>query len=184
MLANQQLVDPAKYSAEDGINNPASSIKASTVYKMPFTTPITNKVDTTSIASIIKESLKLAKSVGPQKFIEQVDKEIFECFKKIASVFNMTLANGTEIPEIIDSLKQNGRITEDVSAKLLDLLLIIDGLKFQNEILPEDIELLSNIAEDLEKAKIMYPEDYSSNFPYSYIHVARIKTLNGSTIVP
>lgn len=144
------------------------------------------KVDLSGIVSIIKENLKFFETVTPQEFIKQIDKELFEYFKKIADVFNRTLSDETEIPEIIDFLRQNGHITDDISTKLLDLLLIIDGLKLQKNLREEDIELLASIADDLEKVKITYPEDYGNNLqhPHSYINVARIKTLNSGTIPP
>jgi len=172
MLASWQT-NPTKYLAEDGIISPPLSTEALPSYTLRSITSSTRKVDITAIASILKEAIQIAKIATVQQVIEHIDKKVFEYFKRIASVFNKALANETEIPEIIDFLRKNGYVTEKESAKLLDLLLIIDGLKLQSKILDEDVKLLSKIAEELEEVKILYPEDQGSNLPsYYYIEVA------------
>ena len=170
MLASWQT-DPTEYLAEDGIISLPPSTEALPSYTLQSITPSTHKVDITAIASILKESIQIAKTATAQQVIEYIDKKVFECFKRIASVFNKALANETEIPEIIDFLRQNGYITEKESAKLLDLLLIIDGLKLQSKILDEDVKLLSKIAEELEEVKILCLEEQDSNLPSSYYYI-------------
>ena len=85
----------------------------------------------------------------------------------------------SELPEIIDYLKQEGFINPDVWSKLLDLLLIIDGLKLQEEILAEDIKLLSEICEELEKIEISMTDDSHYSL---HTEIARIGIISSGTL--
>jgi len=169
-----------KCLVSSGIISSPPLIKDLSIYMFQTITPSTLKIDISAIASILREAIQSIKTGTSQQVIDQINKEIFKFFKKIANAFNKTLPDETEIPEIIDFLRQNGYITEKSSAKLLDLLLIIDGLKFQNEILDEDIELILKISDELEEVKISYPEDCNL---YTYINVVEAETLSsGGTI--
>jgi hypothetical protein len=128
---------------------------------------------TEKIADIIENGIKLAESRGYKECINEIDKAIFKYFRSVAGTFDKALTDETELPEIIDVLRKRGYISIDVWKKLLDLLLILDGLKMQDEILDQDLKLLREISEDWKRQKIEHLSDNGGNLPYFYVEVAR-----------
>ena len=151
---------------------------------LPLINSISLSVVPAEIAEIIESGIKLAESGKRQDGIKKINIDIFEYFRDVANLFNKALTNETELPEIIDALRKEGHISKDVWGKLLDLLLILDGLKMQDEILDGDLELLHEISDDLKKQKISHLSDHGGNLSYFYANVTRIKALNSTSLLP
>jgi len=174
--------DWAKNLPQDGIMPQLLIMGHMSNVTLPTIDSISLSVNPTEIVDIIENGIKLAESGRRQECINKIDKAIFEYFRNVADIFNKALTDETELPEIIDALRKEGCISIDVWRKLLDLLLIIDGLKMQDEILDQDLKLLREISEDWKKQKISRLSDHGSNLPYFYAEVARIKALNSSSL--
>jgi hypothetical protein len=125
------------------------------------------------IADIIGNCIKFAESRGYKECINEIDKAIFKYFRSVAGIFDKALTDETELPEIIDILRKKGYISIDVWRKLLDLLLILDGLKMQDEILDQDLKPLREISEDLKRQKIEHRGDNGGNLLYFYAEAIR-----------
>jgi hypothetical protein len=186
MSANAQLDESESYKKyEDGVDaqplttDHMSYIKLlSWTYERAYRVPI-YIINPADIADIVEDNIKLANQ-GERFNIEKVDNEIYKYFKEVAKIFNETLKDKTELPKIIDFLKQKGYINENVWKNLLDLLLILDGLSLQDEILNDDLKLLQEIAVDLRKEGFPRFNDSSNLLPL-YIEMRHIKRLNGSS---
>jgi len=135
------------------------------------------------IADIIERGVSLAKSGNRKNCIEEIGRAIFEYFRDIADILNKALTDEKELPKIIDTLKNEGYIGKDVREKLLDFLLTLDGLRMQDEILDDDLDLLREISYDLKNQKISNFSDHGGNLPYLYADVTHIKALNGNTLL-
>jgi hypothetical protein len=100
----------------------------------------------TEIARIIERGLKLAENSKRRECVSEIDNGLFKYFAKIANSLGKSLTDKARLPEFIDFLKEKGYINLDVWRKILDLLLVVDGLKMQDKIL--DLELLRDILDE------------------------------------
>jgi len=100
---------------------------------------------------LINLAENIRKVIAKRSNIETLEAVVFENFKYTARAFNFVLEEESELPKIIDFLREEGVLDEDAWRKLLDFLLILDGLSTQDEIFDEDIELLNDFASIFER---------------------------------
>ena len=124
------------------------------------------------ITDILENNLKSIKSEKRVEIIKGISIDINKYILKLAETFNIdrTLISEADLPKIIDELRIKGYITKDLWKKLLDLLLILDGLEIQEEILDEDIRDLYEISHDLKRLTPTYLDE-SSNLLYLQLDV-------------
>jgi len=103
-------------------------------------------VDKFEIVRIVERGLKLAENGKRRGCISEIDNGLFKYFTKIADSLGKPLTDKARLPEFIDFLKEKGYINLDVWRKILDLLLVVDGLKMQDKILDQDLKLLRETA--------------------------------------
>jgi hypothetical protein len=130
-------------------------------------------VDPAKMVEIIEHGVSLAEGGKRRECINEIDEAIFNYFSKIANVLDRQLTDKGRLPEFIDFLKEKGYINLDVWRKILDLLLVVDGLKMQDEILDQDLELLRELSEEWREQKTLHYSDNDGTLPY--FEVIRIK---------
>jgi len=88
-----------------------------------------------------------------QSILDRIEEELFDHFKGIAEVLDLDLEDVTEMPIVIDRLRAEKLIDESTWSKLLDMLLIIDGLKMQvmggEPLSEDDLKILQETIEEI-----------------------------------
>jgi hypothetical protein len=144
-----------------------------------FRSTLPPAVDPARMAEIIEHGINLAESGKHQECINEIDEAVFNYFTKIASSLGKRLTDKAKLPEFIDFLREKGYISVDVWRMILDLMLVIDGLKMQDELLDQDVELLRELSNEWREQKTLYGDE-GGNIPY--FELTRIKEFNSNSL--
>lgn len=104
------------------------------------------------IFSNINDEIKTVKNLlDDEKFLDaitSINNYIFKNFNQIALLFQQTIHDETELPNVVNKLKENKLISENIFFEVLNTFLILDGLTSQvnmgESLSKHDFELLAN----------------------------------------
>ena len=101
----------------------------------------------------IRDGVKLARDGKHSDAVKKIDETVFDTFREMGEKLGRPPVDETELPRFIDWLRSKGLINEHDWRSLLDLLLILDGLKLQvlegGRLTEDDCRLLSELAAEL-----------------------------------
>jgi len=112
-----------------------------------------------SISSEIQNSKELLNGGKHFESLKLIEDYLFKNFSLIAQAFEQTIQDESELPRIVTKLREEELISENTFFQVLDIFLILDGLKSQvnmGESLSErDFDLLANRLEVFHEISIV-----------------------------